>query len=57
MEINNTIINLKRFDFKNLLKLFIYKLKKRMKIKPSKKETDLYIYYSYLVKYDGFLVV
>jgi FkbM family methyltransferase len=56
MAINNTMMNLKRLDSNNLLKLFIYKLKKKIKIKPSKKETDLYIYYSYLVKYNGFLI-
>lgn len=56
MKINKMIKNLKRFDFKNLLKLVIYKFKKKIKIKPSKEESDLYLYYSYLVKYDGFLV-
>lgn len=52
----NTLKNLSRLNFKNLCKLIAYKLKKKLKVKPSKSETELYVFYGYLVKLNGFII-
>ena len=52
----NIFKNLSRLNFKNFVKLIAYKLKKKLKIQPSKSETELYVFYGYLVKHNGFLI-
>lgn len=56
MGIITRVKNLKRLNFINIIRLISFKLKKKIKIRTSKKEKQLSIYYNYLVKYNGFLI-
>jgi len=54
MAIINKILNLKRLDLKRKCVVLAYLIKKVLKIKLSKNERDLYIYYNYLINNNGF---
>ena len=56
MNIIRIINNLRRLNFINILRFLMYKLKKKFKVEPTKAEKHLSAYYTYLVKYDGFLI-
>lgn len=56
MRITKIFKNLKRLNFINLTRLIVYKLKKKINSKTTQAENYLSIYYSYLVKYNGFLI-
>lgn len=56
MKLLKTIKNLNRLDSRNLLRFFIYKLKKKIGKTLSKKEVNLYYFYSCLVNHNGYLI-
>lgn len=51
----NKFTNFKRLDLKNITVVFIYFVKKVLKIRPNLKERTVYAYYNYLIDLDGTL--
>lgn len=52
----NKFTNFKRLDFKNIIIVFCYFIKKIFKIRPNLKERSVYNYYNYLINLDGTLL-
>jgi FkbM family methyltransferase len=54
--INKLFNNLKRLNFKSKIIVLIYLIKKKIKIKPSILDKDVYYYYSQLVIFNGYVI-
>jgi FkbM family methyltransferase len=52
----NKFANFKRLDFKSIIIVFCYFIKKVFKIRPNLKERSVYNYYNYLIALDGYLL-
>lgn len=50
----NKLTNLKRLDFKNKRIVIFYIIKTILKIKPTQKELDVYVYYNILINANGY---
>ena len=53
----NKLTNLKRLDIKNKRIVIFYLIKTILKIKPTQKELDVYVYYNILINANGYFFV